>query len=201
MGLLTPHDRYYVDSYLPQDGICLADVPGSKDINMYRVTAANEYLQQCEMTVVVVDIKRATSNQLFRQHYLDAHSRRHNGSVILMATRSDVSTQSTLKSDFADHFPQELNDDGGSSLQLDTTAEEQLIPVEEKMNALTGELQSIEHDLEANKLEIKRIKNKSQLGNASEDVRSKADVLRQANKISLVRKKEITPIIASLEKE
>jgi hypothetical protein len=201
MGLLTPHDRYYVDSYLPQDGICLADVPGSKDINMYRVTAANEYLQQCEMTVVVVDIKRATSNQLFRQHYLDAHSRRHNGSVILMATRSDVSTQSTLKSDFADHFPQELNDDGGSSLQLDTTAEEQLIPVEEKMNASTGELQSIEHDLEANKLEIKRIKNKSQLGNASEDVRSKAEVLRQANKTSLVRKKEITPIIASLEKE
>jgi hypothetical protein len=69
------------------------------------------------------------------------------------------------------------------------------------MNVLTGELQSIAHDLEANKLEIKRIKNKSHLGNASDDVRSKAEVLRQANKTSLVRKKEITHIIASLEKE
>jgi hypothetical protein len=83
--------RYYVDSPLVQDSICLADVPGTKDINMYRVTAATAYLQQCEMTIVVVDIKRATSDQSFRQHYLDAHNRRHHGSVILLATRADVS--------------------------------------------------------------------------------------------------------------
>lgn len=84
--------RYYVDSPLLQDGICLADVPGAKDINVYRVAAAEDYLQQCEKTIVVVDIKRATSDQSFRQHYLDAHRRRHHGSVILVATRSDVSS-------------------------------------------------------------------------------------------------------------
>lgn len=87
-------DRYYVDSPILQDGNCLADVPGAKDINMYRVAAANEYLQQCEMTIVVADIKRATSDMSFRQHYLDAHRRRHHGSVILIATRSDVSFDS-----------------------------------------------------------------------------------------------------------
>ena len=69
----------------------MADVPGSKDVNMFRVTAANAYLQQCEMTIVVVDIKRATTDEGFRKHYLDAHSRRHHGSVILVATRADVS--------------------------------------------------------------------------------------------------------------
>jgi hypothetical protein len=69
----------------------VADVPGSKDVNIFRVTAANAYLQQCEMTIVVVDIKRATTDGGFRKHYVDAHNRRHNGSVILVATRSDVS--------------------------------------------------------------------------------------------------------------
>ena len=58
---------------------------------MFRATTANTYLQQCEMTIVVADIKRATSDAGFRQHYLDAHSRRHHGSVILVATRADVS--------------------------------------------------------------------------------------------------------------
>jgi hypothetical protein len=82
--------RYYVDSPLLQDGICLADVPGTKDINVYRVEAALAYLQRCEKTIVVVDIKRATSDQSFRQHYINAHRRRQHGSVILVATRSDV---------------------------------------------------------------------------------------------------------------
>ncbi|KAF5853161.1 hypothetical protein GGP41_001665 [Bipolaris sorokiniana] len=44
--------RYYVDSPLLQDGICLADVPGAKDINVYRVAAAEDYLQQCEKTIL-----------------------------------------------------------------------------------------------------------------------------------------------------
>lgn len=87
---LTNERRYYTDSPLLQDGICLAGVPGAKDINIYRVAAAEAYLQQCEKTIVVVDIKLATSDQSFRQHHLDAHRRRHHGSVIIVATRSDV---------------------------------------------------------------------------------------------------------------
>ncbi|RMZ67660.1 Dynamin GTPase domain [Pyrenophora seminiperda CCB06] len=173
--------RYYVDSPLLQDGICLADVPGSKDINMYRVTAANAYLQECEMTIVVVDIKRATSDQSFRQHYLDAHGRRHNGTVILVATRSD-----------------ELNDDGGSTLQLDDTAEEELASIEEKLHGLSGEVETIENSIEANKLEIKGIKLKGRGDTAIEEV-SKA--IRATNKILLDRKKTMVPLIASLEKE
>jgi hypothetical protein len=54
---------------------------------------------------------------------------------------------------------QELNGDGGSTLQLDLIAEEQLGPIEEKTNDLTTELQAIENRLEINKHEIKLIKN------------------------------------------
>ncbi|KAG9193791.1 hypothetical protein G6011_03826 [Alternaria panax] len=46
--------RYYHDSLLLQDGICLAYVAGAKDMNIFRVTTANAYLQQCEMTIAVV---------------------------------------------------------------------------------------------------------------------------------------------------
>ncbi|KAH8642028.1 hypothetical protein IG631_04969 [Alternaria alternata] len=176
--------RYYVDSPLLQDGICLADVPGTKDINMYRITAATAYLQQCEMTIVVVDIKRATSDQSFRQHYLDAHSRRHHGSVILLATRAD-----------------ELNDDGGSTLQLDPVAEEQLAPIEEKLADLTSELQAIENETEANKHDMKRIKSSVHLGSATAEQRSQHDAFKAANKVLAGRKKAIMPLVASLEKE
>lgn len=175
--------RYYVDSPLLQDGICLADVPGAKDINVYRVAAAEDYLQQCEKTIVVVDIKRATSDQSFRQHYLDAHRRRHHGSVILVATRSD-----------------EMNDDGGSTLQPDAIAEEQLAPIEEKISELTGKAQIIENDVETNKNNIKRIRSVGNQSSVTEDDRSK-EVLRATNKDLVTRKKELKTCIVSLEKE
>ncbi|RYN25087.1 hypothetical protein AA0117_g5211 [Alternaria alternata] len=175
--------RYYVDSPLVQDSVCLADVPGTKDINMYRVTAATAYLQQCEMTIVVVDIKRATSDQSFRQHYLDAHSRRHHGSVILLATRAD-----------------ELNDDGGSTLQLDPVAEENIAPIEEKLADLTSELQAIEDEIEANKHHMKRLKSSVHLGSATVEQRSQHDALKAANKVLASRKKTTMPLVASLEK-
>ncbi|EUC34221.1 hypothetical protein COCCADRAFT_4365 [Bipolaris zeicola 26-R-13] len=175
--------RYYVDSPLLQDGICLADVPGAKDINVYRVAAAEDYLQQCEKTIVVVDIKRATSDQSFRQHYLDAHRRRHHGSVILVATRSD-----------------EMNDDGGSTLQLDAIAEGQLAPVEEKLSELTGKVQIIENDIENNKNKIKRIRSFVNQSSVTEDNHSK-EALRATNKDLVTRKKELKARIISLEKE
>ncbi|KAL1799540.1 hypothetical protein ACET3X_003577 [Alternaria dauci] len=139
---------------------------------------------QCEMTIVVVDIKRATSDQSFRQHYLDAHGRRHHGSVILLATRSD-----------------ELNDDGGSTLQLDLVAEEKLAPIEEKLADRTSELQAIENEIEANKHVMKRLKDTVSSGGATAEQRSQHDALKAANKVLAGRKKATMPLIASLEKE
>ncbi|KAJ5046882.1 hypothetical protein J3E74DRAFT_288211 [Bipolaris maydis] len=145
--------------------------------------AAEENLQQCEKTIVIVDIKRATSDQSFRQHYLDAHRRRHHGSVILVATRSD-----------------EMNDDGGSTMQLDVIAEEQLAPVEKKLDELTGEVQIIEQDIETNKNNIKHIRSIGNESSVTEDDRSK-EILRASNKNLGTRKKELKKCIVSLEKE
>jgi hypothetical protein len=48
------------------------------------------YLQSSRVIIVVGEIKRLTSDSAFRHHYLEAHRRKHNGSVILVATKSDV---------------------------------------------------------------------------------------------------------------
>ncbi|OAG19050.1 hypothetical protein CC77DRAFT_1032442 [Alternaria alternata] len=147
------------------------------------ITNTDTMSTQCEMTIVVVDIKRATSDQSFRQHYLDAHSRRHHGSVILLATRAD-----------------ELNDDGGSTLQLDPVAEENIAPIEEKLADLTSELQAIEDEIEANKHHMKRLKSSVHLGSATVEQRSQHDALKAANKVLASRKKTTMPLVASLEK-
>jgi uncharacterized protein (UPF0179 family) len=69
------------------------------------------------------------------------------------------------------------------------------------LNDLTSELQSIEIGSEANKYEIKRIKNKIQQDTITEGERSKYEVLRVANKTLAARKKAIASLIASLEKK
>jgi len=91
-----------------------------------------------------------------------------------------------------------LNDDGGSTLQLDAIAEEQLSSIEEKLHELSGQVQTIEKSIEANKSEIKRVKLKGQHSTATEE-ESKA--IRATNKTLLSRKKALVPLIISLEKE
>lgn len=93
-------------------------------------------------------------------------------------------------------FPQELNDDGGSTMQLDTIAEEQLTPIEEQLSDLKNELGVIENQINGNKLEIKRMK-----GNQRDITNGSDDDLRQINKALIARKKSMGPVIASLEKQ
>jgi hypothetical protein len=82
--------KYRLHKAILKEGNCIADVPGAGDINYHRVQIANEYLQSSRVIIVVGEIKRLTSDSAFRHHYLEAHRRKHNGSVILVATKSDV---------------------------------------------------------------------------------------------------------------
>jgi hypothetical protein len=82
--------RYRLHKAILNEGNCIADIPGAGDVNYHRVQIANEYLQSSRVIIVVGEIKRLTSDSAFRHHYLDAHRRKHNGSVILVATKSDV---------------------------------------------------------------------------------------------------------------
>jgi hypothetical protein len=78
-----------------EQNVIVADVPGGSDVNHFRVDNAARYLQQCDMTIVVGRIDRIQDNIGFRQQYMDAFRRRRSGSVILVATRSDVRLAST----------------------------------------------------------------------------------------------------------
>lgn len=80
-----------LNSPILEQNVIIADVPGGSDVNTFRIDNAARYLQQCDMTIVVGKIDRLQDNIGFRQQYMDAHRRRRSGSVILVATRSDVS--------------------------------------------------------------------------------------------------------------
>jgi len=73
-----------------KQNVIIVDVPGGSDVNYFRIDNASRYLQQCDMTIVVGKIDRLQDNIGFRQQYMDAFRRRRSGSVILVATRSDV---------------------------------------------------------------------------------------------------------------
>jgi hypothetical protein len=80
-----------LSSPILEQNVIVADVPGGSDVNRFRVDNASRYLQQCDTTIVVGKIDRLQDNTGFRQQYMDAFRRRRSGSVILVATRSDVS--------------------------------------------------------------------------------------------------------------
>jgi hypothetical protein len=79
-----------LSSPILEQNLIVADVPGGSDVNHFRVDNAARYLQQCDMTIVVGKIDRLQDNVGFRQQYMSAFRRRRSGSVILVATRSDV---------------------------------------------------------------------------------------------------------------
>ncbi|KAH9864393.1 hypothetical protein J1614_010327 [Plenodomus biglobosus] len=182
--------RYYLNNRILEQGNCLADVPGAKDVNMYRVAMANEYLQKCEMAIIVGDIKRLKSDMSFRNHYMEAHRRRYHGSVILFATRSD-----------------ELNDDGEITGQLDAKAEKELARIDEQISNLKTKLVSINADIDLHKLDIRTISQDSKKSPRKADSakieaeRKKLDALRQANKTLRAEKEALALQVAALERE
>jgi hypothetical protein len=83
--------RVYLNSPLLQQNVTVADVPGGLDINYFRTENAARYLHECDMTIVVGKIDRLQDNVSFQMQYMNAYRRKRSGSVILVATRSDVS--------------------------------------------------------------------------------------------------------------
>jgi len=89
--LVAKRHRVSLDSPILKQNVIVADVPGVSDINYFRVENAGRYLQECDRTMVVGKIDRLQDNSTFQHQYLEAFRRKRSGSVILIATRSDVS--------------------------------------------------------------------------------------------------------------
>jgi len=182
--------RYHLENAILEQGNCIADVPGANDINAYRITIANEYLQSCDMTMVVGDIKRVLSDASFRQHYINGHHRRYHGSLILCATRSD-----------------DQNDDGGSSLQLDPEAESQLAPIEEQIESIKSELKDIGDQIDRNRAAIKRSRQSDERESPDDEIiepntaARTPEELKEENKALKARQKEISGLLPALEKQ
>lgn len=85
--------RVYLDSPILEQKVIIADVPGGSDTNYFRVDNAARYLQECDITIVVAKIDRLQDNTSYQGQYMEGYRRRRSGSVILVATRTDVSTK------------------------------------------------------------------------------------------------------------
>lgn len=135
--------QVFLDSPVLAQNIVIADVPGVSDVNYFRVKNAAQYLQKCNTTIVVGKIDRLQDNVAFRQQYLDAYRRRRSGSVILVATRSD-----------------DLNDEHGSTLVLDSTSETVLASINEKLLELEKRIKLTSNEMDGNRLNKKSKANK-----------------------------------------
>lgn len=136
--------RVFLKSPILAQNVIIADVPGVSDVNHFRMDNANRYLQDCNTTIVVGKIDRLQDNAGFRQQYMDAYRRRRSGSVILVATRSD-----------------DLNDEGGSTLVLDSATESILASINEKLVDIEKKIKLTSHEMDANKINKKAKANKS----------------------------------------
>lgn len=136
--------KVFLKSPILAQKVIIADVPGVSDVNQFRVENAARYLQDCSTTIVVGKIDRLQDNAAFRQQYMDAFRRRRSGSVILVATRSD-----------------DLNDENGSTLVLDTATETSLTAINERLVDVQKKIRLTSNEMEDNKLNKNSKANKS----------------------------------------
>jgi hypothetical protein len=92
--------RVSLDSRLLDQGIIIADLPGTTDKVRSRVDNAKKYLQLCDMTIVVNNMARAIDHAAMLNHINDSYRRKRSGNTIVVGTRSD-DIQVTSKQSFA----------------------------------------------------------------------------------------------------
>lgn len=81
--------RVTLNSRILEQGIIIADLPGTTDKIRSRVENAKRYLQLCDMTIVVNNMARAIDHAELHNHINDAFRRKRSGNTIVVCTRSD----------------------------------------------------------------------------------------------------------------
>ncbi|KAH7083176.1 hypothetical protein BKA63DRAFT_584450 [Paraphoma chrysanthemicola] len=172
--------RVTLNSPILQQNVIIADVPGGSDVNRSRVENAARYLQECDMTIVVGKIDRLQDNASFRQQYMDAYRRRRSGSVILVATRSD-----------------DLNDEGGSTLVLDTITEELLGTIAQKITNVEQKIRVIVNDIERNRISHNNKANKKLKEDKKKLLKRKAALEKERKDVRIAcRSKQVARVVA-----
>jgi hypothetical protein len=91
--------RVSLSSRILNQGIVIADLPGTTDKIRSRVDSAKRYLQLCDMTIVVNNMARAIDHAALHNHINESFRRKRAGNTIVVGTRSD-DLQLTSKQSF-----------------------------------------------------------------------------------------------------
>lgn len=91
--------RVSLNSRILDQGIIVADLPGTTDKIRTRVDNAKRYLQLCDMTIVVNNVVRAIDHASLHNHINESFRRKRSGNTIVVGTRSD-DLQITSKQSF-----------------------------------------------------------------------------------------------------
>ncbi|KAG9203245.1 hypothetical protein G6514_003164 [Epicoccum nigrum] len=81
--------RVSFDSLLLEQGIIIADLPGTTDKVRSRVDNAKRYLQLCDVTIVVNNMARAIDHAAMHNHINESYRRKRSGNTIVVGTCSD----------------------------------------------------------------------------------------------------------------
>ncbi|UPX15327.1 uncharacterized protein EKO05_0005776 [Ascochyta rabiei] len=81
--------RVSLNSRILDQGIIIADLPGTTDKIRSRVDSARRYLQLCDMTIVVNTMARAIDHAALHNHINESFKRKRSGNTIVVGTRSD----------------------------------------------------------------------------------------------------------------
>ncbi|KAF1845146.1 uncharacterized protein K460DRAFT_416455 [Cucurbitaria berberidis CBS 394.84] len=81
--------RICMHSRILEQGIIIADLPGTTDKIRSRVEAAKRYLQTCDISIVVNKLDRAIDHASLHNSINESFRRRRSGNTIVVCTRSD----------------------------------------------------------------------------------------------------------------
>jgi hypothetical protein len=152
-----------LSSRILEQGIIIADLPGTTDKVRSRVDSAKRYLQLCDMTIVVNNMARAIDHAALMNHINESFRRKRSGNTIVVGTRSD-DLQVTSKQSFAS-----------------TPAEEKaMLEIAEKERCIKKHLQDISVALASSQL-------KKQSLERFKLVQKKERFIRQKNELTRMR--------------
>jgi proteasome lid subunit RPN8/RPN11 len=78
-------------NHLLLNDIIIADLAGDNDCNKHRVRLTQNYAKNCQVTIMVDEIKRAAENESFMQRIYETWRRRCEDSVVVVLTHTDMS--------------------------------------------------------------------------------------------------------------
>lgn len=81
--------RVSLNSRILEQGIIIADLPGTTDKVRTRVESAKRYLQYCDMTIIVNNMARAIDHAALHNNINESFKRKRHGNTIVVGTRSD----------------------------------------------------------------------------------------------------------------